>query len=144
VILPGRAYRGDVGTQASNALDRQALREFLAAYAMLLGAGDLEGITEHVDLPVTLVGPEASVRLSSPEEVRDAFRDRPLAARARETVAAVPEVVSVEEVGWALLWVDVRWSYRDEFAAERVSEQARYLLRRGRGTFEICVVVPVA
>lgn len=132
-----------MGTQAMADLDREALREFLADYGLLLGAGDLEGLSERVDLPATLVGPESSALLSSPEDVRDAFRDRPVAARARESVAAVPEVVAVEEVGWALLWVDVRWSYRDELAAERVSERVRYLLRRGRGTFAVCVVVPV-
>ncbi len=125
-----------------NDLDREALRDFLAAYAMVLSTGDLEGISERVDLPVTLVGPEASALLTSPEDVRDSVRDRP-AASTGDSVAVVPEVVAVEEVGWALLWVDVRWSYRDELAAERGNDRARYLLRRGRGTFEICVVAQV-
>ena len=41
------------------------------------------------------------------------------------------------------MWVDVRWSYRDEWAGEADTESFRYLLRRGRDTFQICVVVPV-
>jgi hypothetical protein len=65
------------------------------------------------------------------------------AYREQGLVAAVPDVRAVEQVGDALLWVDVRWSYKDENAAEETAERVRYLLRRGRETFELCVVVPV-
>ena len=81
--------------------------------------------------------------LTSPEDVLDVSRRRPAAARARDAVAVLPELVALEEVGWALLWIEVRWSYRDELAAEIAGERCRYLLRRGRGTFEVCVVAPV-
>ena len=35
----------------------------------------------------------------------------------------------------------MRWSYRDEWANEQESRNVRYLLRRARDTFEVCVEV---
>ncbi|MGF0116645.1 hypothetical protein ACQFYA_10000 [Promicromonospora sp. Marseille-Q5078] len=130
-----------MGTPAAGTYDDEALASFLADLGLVLGAEDLEAVTDRYDLPVLVVGQERSVLLGSPEEVLDLSRQRP--ARAGDAVAVVPDLGTVEEVGWGLLWVDVRWSYRDELAAESASERCRYLLRRGRGTFVVCVVVPL-
>jgi hypothetical protein len=132
-----------MATLPTDGYDRDALQEFLVGYGLVLGAGDLEAIADRFDFPALLTLPERSVDLLDPEQVRAALAERFDAARARDVVAAVPELGQVEEVGWALLWVEVRWSYRDEYAAEGTSERVRYLLRRGRSTFEICVVAPV-
>ncbi|MFF2453752.1 hypothetical protein [Isoptericola sp. NPDC058082] len=123
--------------------DGEALASFLADLGLVLGAEDLEAVTDRYDLPALLVDQEGSTVLTAPEDVLGLWRQRPAAPRAREAVAALPELVAVEEVGWALLWIEVRWSYRDELAAEIADERCRYLLRRGRGTFEICVVAPL-
>lgn len=136
-----RRYRERMGTPAAGSYDDEALASFLADLGLVLGAEDLEAVTDRYDLPVLVVGQERSVLLGSPEEVLDLSRQQP--ARARDAVAVVPDLGTVEEVGWGLLWVDVRWSYRDELAAETASERCRYLLRRGRGTFVVCVVVPL-
>ncbi|WP_079576783.1 hypothetical protein [Krasilnikoviella flava] len=123
--------------------DREALSSFLADLGLVLGSEDLEAVTDRYDLPALFVGQEASTVLTSPEEVLVLSRRSSVATGARDAVAVLPELVSVEEVGWALLWIEVRWSYRDELAAETADERCRYLLRRGRGTFEVCVVAPV-
>ena len=81
--------------------------------------------------------------LRAAEAARDALGSMLTAYREQGLVAAVPDVRAVEQVGDALLWVDVRWSYKDENASEETAERVRYLLRRGRDTFELCVVVPV-
>ncbi|AEG44181.1 hypothetical protein [Isoptericola variabilis] len=133
-----------MATLPTDGYDRDALRAFLVDYGLALGAGDLEALADRFDLPALLTLPERSVVLTGPEQVHDLLRERLAGHRERELVAVVPELGDVEEVGWALLWVDVRWSYRDEYAAEGASEHVRYLLRRGRGTFEVCVVAPVA
>lgn len=136
-----RGYRGRMGTPA--AYDDEALAAFFADLGLALGAGDLEDLTERFDLPALQVGQTASTLLPSPEQVLELHRARPVAERAADAVAAVPELASVDEAGWGLLWVAVRWSYRDELAAERAAEEVRYLLRRGRATFTVCVVAPV-
>lgn len=94
--------------------DRDDLNAFLTEYGAVLGAGDLQAVSERFAFPALMVGPQVSTLVSDPEIVHD-----------------------------DLLWADVRWSYRDENASEGASERVRYLLRRGRETFEICVVVPV-
>ena len=132
-----------MATGGTGGYDRDALQEFLVGYGLALGAGDLEGLSSRFDLPALLVAQEETVLVTTPEDVLRLSRERPTASAARESVATVPEVTSIEEVGWGLLWVEVRWSYRDEYAAQVASERSRYLLRRGRGTFEVCVVVPV-
>lgn len=137
-----RGYRERMA-DPTGSYDGEALASFLADLGLVLGAEDLEAVTDRYDLPVLLVGQEASTVLASPEDVLDLSRTRPVTARAREAVAVLPELIALEEAGWALLWVEVRWSYRDELAAEIASERCRYLLRRGRGTFEVCVVAPV-
>jgi hypothetical protein len=141
MVMP-RGYRGRMGTPTGS-YDGDALSAFLADLGLVLGSEDLEAVTDRFDLPALLVGQEGSTVLDSPEDVLDLSRRRPAAPGAREAVAVLPELVAVEEVGWALLWVDVRWSSRDELAAETAGERCRYLLRRGRGTFEVCVVAPV-
>lgn len=137
-----RGYRERMANPAGS-YDGEAMSSFLADLGLVLGAEDLEAVTDRYDLPALLVGQESSTLLASPEDVLDLSRDRPVAARAREAVAVLPELVALEEVGWGLLWVEVRWSYRDELAAEIADERCRYLLRRGRGTFEVCVVAPL-
>jgi len=128
---------------APAAYDDEALAAFFAALGLALGAGDLEDLTERFDLPALHVGQSASTVVTSPEQVLALHRERPAAAAAADAVAAVPEVRAVDEAGWGLLWVGVRWSYRDELAAERAGDEVRYLLRRGRSTFAVCVVAPV-
>lgn len=132
-----------MGTPAAGTYDLEAVQEFLVGYGLVLGAEDLEAVSDRFDLPALFVAQEHSVVLGSPEEVLDLSRERPVAAQAREAVAVVPEVIGIEEVGWGLLWVDVRWSYRNELAAESATERCRYLLRRGRSTFAVCVLAPV-
>jgi hypothetical protein len=132
-----------MATLPTDGYDRDALRTFLVELGLAPGAGDLEALGDRVALPALVVRPDRSVELTGPEDVRDELRARPATRSGDDAVAAVPELVTVEPVGWALLWVDVRWSYRDEYASEGGSERVRYLLRRGRDTFEVCVVVPV-
>lgn len=136
-----RGYRGRMGTPA--AYDDEALAAFFADLGLALGAGDLEDLSERFDLPALHVGQSASTVVTSPEQVLELHRARPVAERAAEAVAAVPTPGAVDEAGWGLLWVAVHWSYRDELAAERAAEDVRYLLRRGRSTFAVCVVAPV-
>lgn len=123
--------------------DRDDLNAFLTEYGAVLGAGDLQAVSERFAFPALMVGPQVSTLVSDPEIVHDDLRDRLASYREQDLVAAVAQVGEVEQVTDDLLWADVRWSYRDENASEGASERVRYLLRRGRETFEICVVVPV-
>ncbi|GAA1734371.1 hypothetical protein GCM10009809_32060 [Isoptericola hypogeus] len=134
---PDERPDGDAG------YDGDALLAWFADFRTVLDAGDLEGISDRFDLPALLVEQERTTLLQDPEQVRDLDRGRPVATRAQDAVAAVPEVTAIDEVGWALLWVETRWSYRDEYASEAASERCRYLLRRGRGTFEVCALAPL-
>lgn len=127
----------------SSSYDRDDLLTFLVGYGVALGSGDLEAVTESLAYPSVVVEAERSVVVPDAEAARDRVGSALAGYRERGLVAAVPEVRAVEQVGDALLWVDVRWSYKDENASESESEQMRYLLRRGRDTFEVCVVVPV-
>ncbi|MGW8567625.1 hypothetical protein [Isoptericola sp. NPDC055881] len=127
---------------APAAYDDEALAAFFADLGLALGAGDLEDLSERFDLPALHAGQTSSTVMTSPEQVLELHRTRPVSQEAADAVAAVPEVRAVDEAGWGLLWVAVRWSYRDELAAERASEDVRYLLRRGRTTFAVCVLAP--
>ncbi|MFC8598825.1 hypothetical protein [Isoptericola sp. NPDC057191] len=127
---------------APAAYDDEALAAFFADLGLALGAGDLEDLFERFDLPALHAGQTSSTVMTSPEQVLELHRTRPVSQEAADAVAAVPEVRAVDEAGWGLLWVAVRWSYRDELAAERASEDVRYLLRRGRTTFAVCVLAP--
>ena len=116
---------------------------FFVSYGVALGAGDLEVVTDSLAYPSVVVEAGRSLVVPEAEVARESLGDMLAAYREQGLVAAVPEVRAVEQVGDALLWVDVRWSYRDENASEAASDRVRYLLRRGRDTFELCVVVPV-
>jgi hypothetical protein len=123
--------------------DRDSLVSFLNEYGAALGTGDIEAIGDRIGLPALVVTPESSLVVSEPEAFHAAFRDRLAAWGVPDLVAAVPELKDVQQVGWMALWVEVRWSYRDETANEAASELVRYLLRRARDTYEVCVIVPV-
>ncbi|GAA4715714.1 hypothetical protein APR04_004995 [Promicromonospora umidemergens] len=133
-------YRGRMSTAP---YDRDDLLTFLVDYGVALGSGDLETVTDGLAYPSVVVEAERSLVVPDAEAARDALGSMLTAYREQGLVAAVPDVRAVEQVGDALLWVDVRWSYKDENASEATAERVRYLLRRGRDTFELCVVVPV-
>ena len=132
-----------MASQPTDSYDRDDLQTFLVDYGAALGAGDLEGITERFAFPALLAMPDRSTALSEPHVVHDWVHDRLAGYRELDLVAAVPQVVDVAEVGPAFLWAEVRWSYRDENASEGAAERVRYLLRRARETFEICLLVPL-
>jgi hypothetical protein len=140
VSLAASAYREGM---TSTPYDQDDLLTFLVGYGVALGSGDLEAVTESLDYPSVVVEAGRSVVVPDAEAARDRVAGQLAAYREQGLVAAVPEVRAVEQVGDALLWVDVRWSYKDENASEAASERVRYLLRRGRDTFELCVLVPV-
>ncbi|MFI6426419.1 hypothetical protein [Promicromonospora sp. NPDC050880] len=123
--------------------DQDDLVSFFVRYGVALGAGDLEVVTDSLGYPSMVVQADRSLVVPDAEVARESLGGMLTAYREQGLVAAVPEVRSVEQVGDALLWVDVRWSYKDENASEAAADRARYLLRRGRETFEVCVVVPV-
>jgi hypothetical protein len=140
VRLTAPAYREDM---TSTPYDQEDLLQFLVGYGVALGSGDLEAVTESLAYPSVVVDAERSLVVPDAEAARGRVEGALAAYRERGLVAAVPDVRAVEQVGDALLWVDVRWSYKDEYASESAAEGVRYLLRRGRDTFEVCVVVPV-
>ena len=134
------AYLGDM---TSTPYDQDDLLKFLVDYGVSLGSGDLEAVTDSLGYPSMVVEAERSLVVPDAEAARDALGGMLAAYREQGLVAAVPDIRAVEQVGDALLWVDVRWSYKDENASEATAERVRYLLRRGRDTFELCVIVPV-
>lgn len=127
----------------STPYDQDDLLTFLVNYGVALGSGDLETVTNSLASPSVVVEAERSLVVPDAESARDALGSMLTAYREQGLVAAVPDLRAVEQVGDALLWVDVRWSYKDENASEETAERVRYLLRRDRDTFELCVVVPV-
>ena len=129
---------------ATTAYDRDDLLAFFVDYGLALGAGDLEGVVDRFAFPALLVGPESSTPVPDAGTVHTALRPRVDAYREREVVAAVPEVESSEGVGDVLVWVLVRWSYRDAYGGEQAADRVRYLLRRVHDGFEICVLIPVS
>lgn len=130
-------------TLPTDGYDRDALAAFLARLSAAFGTGDLQAVSESFAFPALVVGPGESVLVPDAEPVVAGFRERLAGHEGDDLVAAVAQVQAVEEVTDDLLWVRVRWSYRDENASEGASDAVRYLLRRGRDTFEICVAVPV-
>ena len=127
----------------STPYDQDDLLTFLVNYGVALGSGDLETVTNSLAYPSVVVEGERSLVVPDAESARDALGSMLTAYREQGLVAAVPDLRAVEQVGDALLWVDVRWSYKDENASEETAERVRYLLRRGRDTFELGVVGPV-
>ncbi|MFD7311406.1 hypothetical protein [Promicromonospora sp. NPDC059942] len=127
----------------STPYDRDDLLAFLVGYGVALGAGDLDTLADSLAYPSVIVEADRSVVVPDAEGARTSLGGMLASRREQGLVAAVPEIKAVEQVGDALLWVDVRWSFKDENASEAASDRARYLVRRGRDTFELCVVVPV-
>ncbi|MFE4464174.1 hypothetical protein ACFRCR_03555 [Oerskovia sp. NPDC056781] len=130
-------------TPDATAYDHDDVQRFLNSYGVALAAGDLDTIAETYAFPALVVTDEASVLISEPDTVRESFRGAAESYRERGLVGAVAQIRSLGTTSAGLVWADVRWSYRDEYAAEADTESFRYLLRRGRETFQICVVVPV-
>ncbi|QAY70827.1 hypothetical protein [Xylanimonas protaetiae] len=128
---------------ATTAYDREDLLAFFVGYGLALGAGDLEGIAARVAFPALLVGADGSLPAPDAGTVHAALRPRLEAHRARDVVAAVPQVEDADALSDALVWAQVRWSYRDQYAGEQAVERVRYLLRREHDGFEICVLVPL-
>lgn len=122
--------------------DADDVQTFLTSYGVALATGDLDAIAECYTFPALVVHDDGSLLVPDADAVRDAFRGAAAAQRDHGLVAAVPRIVALETTSAELIWADVRWSYRDENANERDSESYRYLLRRGRESFHICVVVP--
>ncbi|MBD5787269.1 hypothetical protein IF650_13910 [Cellulosimicrobium terreum] len=123
--------------------DSDDVQTFLTTFGVAVSTGDLDAIADRYAFPALTVGTSSSEVVPDPDAVRDDARASARGYRERGLVAAVAHLVGVEEVGDALVWARVRWSYRDEYANERESREVRYLLRRARDTFEVCVVVPV-
>lgn len=128
---------------ATTAYDRDDLLAFFVDYGLALGTGDLEGVVDRFAFPALMVGGEGSTPVPDAGTVHAALRPRVDAYRARDVVAAVPHVEASDAVSDVLVWVQVRWSYRDEYAGEQAAERVRYLLRRVHDGFEICVLVPL-
>lgn len=141
--MVGSAWGPYLGSMTSTPYDQDDLLKFLVNYGVALGSGDLETLTDRLAYPSVVVEAERSLIVPDAGTAREALGSMLAAYREQGFVAAVPDLRAVEEVGDALLWVDVRWSYKDENASEGAAERVRYLLRRGRDTFELCVVAPV-
>ncbi|MBD8077630.1 hypothetical protein [Cellulosimicrobium arenosum] len=121
--------------------DSDDVQAFLTSFAVATSTGDLDAIAESYAFPALVVSGSGSEAVGEPETVRDAAQTAARGMRERGLVAAAALVEDVAEVGDSLVWARVRWSYRDENANERESGTARYLLRRARSTFEVCVEV---
>jgi len=121
--------------------DSDDVQSFLTTFGVAVSTGDLDAIADAHAFPVLVVGPASTEVVPDPDAVRDAARDAARGYRERGLVAAAAHLEDVEEVGDALVWARVRWSYRDEWANEQESRNVRYLLRRARDTFEVCVEV---
>jgi hypothetical protein len=130
-------------TSDATGYDHDDVQEFLNSYGVALATGDLDSIAEAYAFPALVVTDDASVLIADPDTVRDSFRGAAEGYRSRGLVGVVAQIRSLGTTSAGLVWADVRWSYRDEYAAEADTESFRYLLRRGRDTFHICVVVPV-
>ena len=135
---PRRAYREGMSTPTPDATgyDHGDVQTFLNSYGVALAAGDLDALAETYAFPALVVTDEASLLVSDPDIVRDSFRGAAQSYRERGLVAAVAQIRSLGTTSAGLVWADVRWSYRDENAGEADSESFRYLLRRGRDTFQ--------
>lgn len=121
--------------------DSDDVQTFLATYAVAVSTGDLDAIADGYAFPALVVDGTTSEVVPDPDAVRDAAVRTARGYRERGLVGAVAHLEDVEEVGDALVWARVRWSYRDEWANEQESATVRYLLRRARDTFEVCVEV---
>lgn len=128
---------------STESFDADDVRTFLTTYGVALSTGDLDTIGESYAFPALVVGTTGSVLLGDPEDVRASTAELARGFRERGLVGVVAYLVRVEEVGDALVWAHARWSYRDEYANEQEAQEVRYLLRRARDTFEVCVAVPV-
>ncbi|WP_454043697.1 hypothetical protein [Cellulosimicrobium sp. Marseille-Q8652] len=124
--------------------DSDDVQAFLTTFGVAVSTGDLDAIADGYAFPALVVDPASSRLVPDPDAVRDAAVGAARGRTERGLVAAAPYLEDVEEVGDALLWARVRWSYRDENANEKESSTVRYLLRRARDTFEVCVVVAEA
>ncbi|NDO88188.1 hypothetical protein [Cellulosimicrobium composti] len=129
---------------STESFDADDVQTFLTTYGVALSTGDLDTIGESYAFPALVVGTTDSVLLTDPEAVRESTAELARGFRERGLVGVVAHLVGVEEVGDALVWVHARWSFRDEYANEQEAQEVRYLLRRARDTFEVCVVAPVA
>ncbi|MGW2095238.1 hypothetical protein [Promicromonospora sukumoe] len=127
----------------STPYDHDDLLAFLVGHGVAIGSGDLDTLADSLAYPSVIVSADRSEVLPDAEAARTSLGGMLADYRDQGLVAAVPEIKAVEQVGDALLWVDVRWSFKDENASEATADRTRYLLRRGRETFELCVVVPV-
>src|SRR5687768_5632065 len=96
----------------STPYDQEDLLQFLVGYGVALGSGDLEAVTDSLAYPSVVVEADRSLVVADAEAARDRVSTALAAYRERGLVAAVPDVRAVEQVGDALLWVDVRWSYK--------------------------------
>lgn len=132
-----------VAMSQAQGYEHEDVQTFLNSYGVALSAGDLDTIAESYAFPALVVADEVSVLVADPDTVRESFRGAAQNYRQRGLVGAVAQIEDVRVTSAGLVWVDVRWSYRDEYAREADAESFRYLLRRGRNTFTICVVVPV-
>jgi ketosteroid isomerase-like protein len=121
--------------------DSDDVQTFLATFGVAVSTGDLDAIADTYAFPALVVDGTTSEVVPDPDTVRDAARRAARGYRERGLVAAAAHLEDVEEVGDALVWARVRWSYRDEWANEQESSTVRYLLRRARDTFEVCVEV---
>ncbi|WP_144683430.1 hypothetical protein [Cellulosimicrobium sp. TH-20] len=128
---------------STESFDADDVRTFLTTYGVALSTGDLDTIGESYAFPALVVGTTGAVLLGDPEDVRASTAELARGFRERGLVGVVAHLVGVEEVGDALVWAHARWSYRDEYANEQEAQEVRYLLRRARDTFEVCVAVPV-
>lgn len=129
---------------STESFDADDVQTFLTTYGVALSTGDLDTIGESYAFPALVVGSTGSLLLADPEDVRESTTETARGFRERGLVGVVAHLEDVEEVGDALVWARVRWSYRDEYANEQEAQEVRYLLRRARDTFEVCVAAPIA
>lgn len=134
---------GTPATGTATGYDREDLQAFLTSYAAALGARDLGAVTDVIAFPALVVLDDRSLLVDDAGAVEDALRPHLDLLGSGDVVGAAAVLGDVDEVGPALLWAQVRWSYRDELAGEVDAEDVRYLLRRGRDAFEICAIVPL-
>ncbi|MEK8229171.1 hypothetical protein NKG05_29490 [Oerskovia sp. M15] len=101
----------------ATAYDHDDVQTFLNSYGVALAAGDLDAIAASYAFPALVVTDEASLLISDAEVVRESFRGAAEGYRERGLVGAVAQIRSVGTTSAGLVWADVRWSYRDEWAA---------------------------
>ena len=136
-------WPGDLQAVATTA-ELATLEDFFGRYGCALAAGDLPAIASCYAMPGMVVSEAYGFTFSSPAAVALSFVGAAPAYREREIVAAHAEIEDVTPLGGAMVMVAVHWEYLDSAGNAVPGERFRYLVRLGRPSTQICVVMPVS